>query len=467
MAYEPRKSARLGMELLERRDVPTVSTAVLTGTNLVVTADNTATQATITPSGTNLVVQDLVSKKTWTFAAAKVAKVEFRGGAAADQFKNATTAVPLKATGGGGDDVLTGSGGADIFDGGLGNDTLLGGAGNDTLTGGAGDDVLNGGLGNDVFVGGDGNDVLLAIDNGTADTLDGGAGRDIFWTDKTGTATDRVTAAAADEKVRAVGAFANGADRTLDGDKIADPAAAGGLAWKSFAANPLFAANGPTAADIRQGQVGDCWLLAGLAAVAQDNAWAVRQTVTSFGDGTFGVALGGNFYRVDADLPVYSAASGTPVYAGFGAGNSMWVPIVEKAYAHYRRGQNSYASLNGGLGIEVNQAFGSTTAGGKMLNQYTNATTLANDLYARWTNHEAVTIGFYTAPGGVPIITSHMYTLVGVTRNAAGVVTAVKVRNPWGVDGIGNDGNTADGIVTLTPDQLFKCSAVINYGKVL
>jgi hypothetical protein len=39
-----------------------------------------------------------------------------------------------------------------------------------------------------------------------------------------------------------------------------------------------------------------------------------------------------------------------------------------------------------------------------------------------------------------------------VTTDAAGKATALRLRNPWGEDGAGND-STDDGYVTVTPQQ--------------
>lgn len=460
MPAAARKSTHLGMELLERRDVPAVASAVLTGTNLVVTADNTDTNATVRLNGTAVTVQDMAKNRTWNFAAANVKAVEFRGGTANDAFASTLAAIPLKAAGNAGNDTLTGNAAADWLDGGVGTDRLTGGAGNDWLRGGAGTDTLDGGAGNDTFV---------ALDNAGGDTILVGTGMDAVWVDAVRTralvALDRVTGAAADDKVQLVDRFANGADRTIDGDRVADPTTKG-QGYKAFATNPLFSAAGPVAADVRQGMIGDCWLLSGLGAVAQDNPTALRQNLVDFGDGTFGVRYGANFYRVDNDLPVLSAGSSTPAYAGLGAGGSMWVAVAEKAFAHYRSGKNTYASIEGGWGVEVNRAFGSTAAGSRMFSQYASAAALAAELAARLANKEAVTIGFLNVAAGAPVVGYHMYTLTGVVKNAAGQVTGVTVRNPWGVDGVGKDANQTDGLVTLTTDQLYRCTGAVNWGKV-
>ncbi len=99
--------------------------------------------------------------------------------------------VTLNGTGG--DDSLTGGGGNDSLNGLGGNDTLEALAGNDRLDGGDGNDALNGGDGFDLELGGAGNDVLYGSGGTDArfspapdlDTLDGGAGDDLYIADST------------------------------------------------------------------------------------------------------------------------------------------------------------------------------------------------------------------------------------------------------------------------------------------
>ncbi|NET17112.1 MAG: hemolysin [Okeania sp. SIO1H6] len=89
--------------------------------------------------------------------------------------------------GGDGDDTAGGGKGDDIIDGGAGNDYLTGWKGNDDITGGTGNDMIRGGTGNDIIRGGDGLDILTGVDTSVAqpgnneiDTLEGGAGADLF-----------------------------------------------------------------------------------------------------------------------------------------------------------------------------------------------------------------------------------------------------------------------------------------------
>ncbi|MBL8828390.1 MAG: hypothetical protein JNM18_15520 [Planctomycetaceae bacterium] len=510
---------KLNVEPLEERRLMSVNSLFFSGSTLVVKTDNVASNVEVRQSGANTVIHDLGTNRQWSYATSSVGRVQFQGGAGNDRFVNNFSTMPVQAYGNGGDDYLEGYSAADYFDGGAGNDTMRGYSGNDTFFGGAGNDVifgmigddqlvgqdgndtldggdgndrawggngndvllggngddqlvgdagndqLNGQLGNDSMWAGDGNDVIIAIDSAFGDYVEGNAGNDVFWVDRVGSSTDRIVGATSADKIQNIASFTNGADRTLNGDRITDPTALSGQTYKRFANNPLFSTSGPRFDDIRQGNLGDCWMLAGLSAVALDRADAIRENVVDFNDGTYGVRLGNSFYRVDDDLPVANIYSTTPANANFGLQNSMWVAIVEKAYAHYRTGANSYASLDGGWAVEVNRAFNSASAGAKSIKSYANATEMVNDMYNRWNTYQSVTVGVLTG-SGAPLVNSHMYTVYSFNRNSAGQITSVVLRNPWGYDGRGSDSNTSDGLVTVTPAQLFGYTGQVNWGRV-
>jgi hypothetical protein len=515
-SHKRSKKNQLRIEGLEKREMFAISSVSMLGSTLVVNSDDVATSAEVRQVGSDIRITDLGTGRSWTRS--NVGSVEFRGGNGNDRFVNYVPNLPVRALGGAGHDYLEGYNGADTFFGGAGNDTLVGyggidhlwggdgddtlsgqggndhlygGAGRDKLDGGPendhldgdadfvdygvpagepGDDYLQGGLGTDDLFGGAGNDVLIAIDAAYTDYIDSGTGADVVWNDLNVFSRDNVVGATSSDMVQNVMFFANGADRTLDGDRIADPAAKGAQTYRSFADNPLFSSSGPRLSDVRQGQLDDAYALAGLGAIANDNPHALRQNVVDFNDGTFGVRLGSRYYRVDNDLPVNGPASTTPANAQLGAQNSMWVAIVEKAFAHYRTGANSYASIERGSPVEINRAFRSTSAGQRAGSSYANAAELANDLFTRWNTRQAGTIQFggSTARGGAPLEMGHVYTVATVTRNASGTVTGITLRNPRGVDGGGNrDANPNDGLVNVTPAQIFaQDSFIVNWGRV-
>ena len=93
--------------------------------------------------------------------------------------------------------------------------------------------------------------------------------------------------------------------------------------------------------------------------------------------------MGARFYRIDNDLPVDNSNSSNPSYAQLGREDSSWVAIAEKAFTHYRTGANSYASIEGGWGVEANRAFGTRSASDRSFTSYSSAACLANQIYSR------------------------------------------------------------------------------------
>lgn len=463
-----RANRDLSIESLEHRVLLSVQSLSIEGKKLIIQSDNGSTNVSLSQQKKFLVVDDVGTNSSWSFSKKSVKSFEFRGGNGNDQFTN-NTKLPSIAFGNDGDDILTGGSSSDHFEGGRGNDILLGRGGDDQLYGQDGNDRLNGGEGNDFLSGGVGDDVLISIDGSTGDSIDPGDGLDTVWVDAS-SSSDFVFASTGEDFVQYVSGFSNGADRSLDGDRIHDPSTNPGQTYKSFANRPLFASSGPAPTDIEQGYLGDCYYLAGLSAIAKDSPQTLMNYIVDFDDGTYGVRLGDKFYRVDNDLPVYNSNSTSPAYAGFGAEGSMWVAIAEKAFAHYRRGRDSYGSIEGGWGVEANLAFGATTTGNRDFLSFGSAAALADRIYTEWSSNHAITIGFLSVRNSdgatAPLIMSHMYTVMSVIRDNSNVVTSIILRNPWGVDGTGNDGNYYDGLVTVTPDQIYGIWGRINWGEV-
>ena len=364
--------------------------------------------------------------------------------------------------GGAGSDQLTGNEDNDLIYGSTGNDSIWGSAGNDTLFGNENDDVIYAGDGNDslyagagadALYGDAGNDLLVAIDSDVADSLYGGSGTDNFWYDYAiffADTTDATTAEINGRWTHGVGAFANGADSSLDGDNIADPTDIGTKA--SFAASPLFATSGPSNQDIDQGNLGDCWLMSALGEAARTNADSIRRSVVPLGDGTFGVALGSSYYRVDAELPTDGA--GNLSLAGSGVDDDIWVAIMEKAYAKYRTGSNTYASLNGGWAGDVWNALGATNSASKSYSSGQGASALSY-IQTERNAGKAVAVSIQNAVAGSGLFNTHVY-MVEAVDTALGQIT---LRNPWGTAGRGANNN----LITVTGSQLV--SSMYSNGK--
>lgn len=356
--------------------------------------------------------------------------------------------------GGDGNDILHGDSGFDTLRGGIGNDRLYGEEDDDNLFGDDGDDNLYAGSGIDYLEGGNNDDTLVSIDDDDADILWGQAGLDSFWVDKIGgglggATTDVVFDAdpnEADYSLHEVEEFENGADKTLDGDNIAEPA--GGVRWKDFWNKPLFASGGPTMSDVRQGSLADCWLLSSLAAAAGASPNAIRQLVVDLGDGTFAVQLNEKQYRLDAELAVFDEHPDNIKYAGLGNEGSLWVALVEEAYAMYRG--NDYENMNNDIPYFPLGKIGGEDRHWPLDPNYDNVLVDA----------DAPGIGAVYCTDldddDVSVLTSgHCYAIVSVTYDSVGVPTHVTLYNPYGEDDDNYYGDCSDdGFVTITVGEL-------------
>ena len=233
---------------------------------------------------------------------------------------------------------------------------------------------------------------------------------------------------------------------------IADPAVTDkSFTYKSFASDPLFGSGGPSINDISQGDLGDCYLLSVLSSVAKTDAALIRRVVTPNANGTYTVAFTGKTaVTVNADLA--TLPDGRPAYAQLGSGNSLWVALVEKAYADYANAKaDSYTTIDGGwmgsafsaLGLKNTSTFSATSANAL-------ATLVQKDLKA----NDFVTMGTSSYVGvNSPLIGGHAYEINSVTVDKKGAVSSITLRNPWGND-LSNGG-----YVTVTPQQAFAALA--------
>jgi hypothetical protein len=423
--------------------------ATLANGLLTITSTPTASMINLKVNGANLAIEEIPSLNDpavirASFPLASVRRIKYIGGAGIDIFTAANLNIPILA---------------------LGND------GNDILSGGNKNDVLIGGKGTDSMLGRGGDDILVGIDGALGDNLVGDVGKDAFWMDFIGGNRDQ-NDRQADDYMHDVARFANGADLTLDGDNIADPALntqfTSGWAYANHRDKPLFPSNGPSLSDIRQRLSSDCKVVATIAGLANNtvsgSAWPVRRALADFGDGTFGVRLGNNFYRVDGDLPMNGGNFGS---SAPGAENCIWPAIIEKALCYHlprTPGVFQWQDLFSIAPHDILLAFGAQEASSPLIGErYSSAQDLANKLFSSFNNYENVvfTLALSSTVGGV-----HAYTLTGVTRNASGAVTAITFYNPWGnSDGNGRnangtqwytDANPNDARVTFTPAQLWQ-----------
>jgi len=329
------------------------------------------------------------------------------------------------------------------------------------LYGGAGDDaVYEAGAGTGRLYGGLGEDLLVAIGGG-GDALDGGEGLDSFWGDGGDGIADAESAETLARSVHVIQQFyqpwtnnASSGDYVsleIAGQDLRDPAITGAAVGYSnlTGSYPLFV-DGAQYDDIAQGSIGDCYYLASLASVAHANPGFIEQMAAPLGDGTFAVRFYRNrrevYLRVDGDLPV--RGDGSLAYAQLGKDGELWGPLMEKAYAFFRRGQNSYASIDDGWMSTVYESMPHMSIG--FMWGYRPADTVWRFMERALAGGHAVTAGSYYNASS-PIVSSHAYMIKSIEE--AGEGRFVTVYNPWGIDGRVYDDNYDDGLLRLSLAQ--------------
>lgn len=375
--------------------------------------------------------------------------------------------------------VITASG-VQIFNGAFNSVVIYGFDGNDTVRttstvtasvwikeGDGNDSIFNAAMGSGTILCGNGTDLVVSIGAGRA-AISGGAGLDSFWVDSSDTLSGVSAASMHAGAVHQIAQFyqpfsnnassANYVPMTIAGQSLADPQIDGyASGYSNFSGSPLFV-NGPQFSDIHQGANGDCYFLASLGALAQNESQDIAQAITPLGDGTYAVRFYRNgqavYLRIDADLPVNGSSL---CYAHAGLQGQIWAPLMEKAYAFFRYGQNSYASLWGGWMSDVFKDVVNSGTNTAWISSSSSLTNLAAFLTGQLQSGHAVTAASYTAGSG-PIVGDHAYMVQSVTTTNQG--TFVTVYNPWGVDGVSYDSNYSDGLLTLPIATFRQCFEV-------
>jgi hypothetical protein len=310
---------------------------------------------------------------------------------------------------------------------------------------------------------GSGNDTLITVGGG-ADVLYGGSGLDSFWCDTSDTIVGATTAETAARSIHQIAAFSQPTTTSnvtlqVDGQTLPQPVAA--VAYSNSLVNKPLWVDGPQYNDIRQGVAADCYFLAGLSALADNDPGLLEQSIVALGDGSYAVRFynGGTatYWRVDAQLPT---SGGSPYYAKLSGSGELWVPLLEKAFTQFRSGQNSYSSINNGYNYEPFAAITGSSYGN--LSMGTTADALAQSMASTLAAGHAVTAAsLSTEPGGSPIVSYHVYNVHSVSYvNGAWQVT---VYNPWGYDGANWDSNSSDGLLVLTSSQFQSWYSAVVY----
>lgn len=219
-----------------------------------------------------------------------------------------------------------------------------------------------------------------------------------------------------------------------------DPATkeiSGPFSWVSIAGIPLFRL-GPDgkplldpATDINQGDMGDCWVLSGLGAIAMTNPQLLESHIHANANGTYTVTLYQNGKPVQITVtdtvPYNSKAGWDYPYAHDLNGNDQWAMIYEKAYAELEGG---YQNIEGGYG-DVSM---SVLTGQPGYRTDPSQISLARIADLRSQGY-AFTAGTDSGGGEMEdsgrLVTSHEYMVEGVDT----AHQTITLLNPWGAEG--------------------------------
>jgi hypothetical protein len=191
--------------------------------------------------------------------------------------------------------------------------------------------------------------------------------------------------------------------------------------------------------DIKQGQVGDCFFLSSIAALARNMPEDLKNLITDNEDGTYTVTL---YLREDRKSTKRTAKKiiikpefvedkdGKLVYAGKGDGE-LWVMILEKAYAQAMGG---FDNINFGFGNEAMAALTNKTPRNYSFDKIEEGK-LLEILQAAVDNKNPVTISSkgqgedkeYLDKNRF-VVTGHLYSLEKIEKDQ------IYLHNPWGKD---------------------------------
>jgi hypothetical protein len=197
----------------------------------------------------------------------------------------------------------------------------------------------------------------------------------------------------------------------------------------------LFGSAGPSYSDVWQGNLGDCYLLAGFAAVAARTPSAIESLFTYLGTGVDGSSVWAvrlyasglpDYVTVDNLLPGGGSFYDhpTPVVNGPTATSILWAPLLEKAFAQ-EFGGDAYANLDtsqqpGGLALA-----GLTGQSAGWLSM--DAATLASKI----AQGAILYIGTGNSPGSSILVANHCYAVVSYNPGSS---QPFVVFSPWGVN---------------------------------
>jgi hypothetical protein len=219
----------------------------------------------------------------------------------------------------------------------------------------------------------------------------------------------------------------------------------------------LFGALGPDPDDIEQGDLGDCYFLSSVAALAKDDPQAIRNMIRDNHDGTFTVTFPG-----DPSHPVTVEGPTDEELKRFAHDkDGVWVAVLEKAHRYYteRVAADPGGDPSQALELLTGKKFDteSVAASNGSVSDAQVATMLTKSMQS---GQEVVAWSPPNPKNGPPatkVVPSHAYTVL----NYDAATQTVTLRNPWGT--LGFDGkkipslhDEGGGVFTVSLDDFRK-----------
>jgi uncharacterized protein YukE len=225
---------------------------------------------------------------------------------------------------------------------------------------------------------------------------------------------------------------------------------------------------------VNQGDLGDCYFLSSLAAVAAKDPAFIQSHIKENANGTYTVTLYQNgkpvAVTVSPDLPANS--DGNDAYDQIPADGALYVALYEKAYAQLQGGygtigdggdpKNALATITGQPTTEedwqdsntaeeiLTLGFGGHGGSAPSLASIQALLASGQPVTAWTTNNDVWPDGDKNDP--IEVVGDHAYRVESVTTNPQTGQAEITLVNPWGQDGTGQ----AVQFVTLTQQQFSK-----------
>jgi hypothetical protein len=229
----------------------------------------------------------------------------------------------------------------------------------------------------------------------------------------------------------------------------------------------MLTVDGFGADDPLQGNVGNCYFIASLAAVAKARPELLARAVTTHRDGTYTVRFFGEPRGGGAPVPVsvtidgaFANQRGRLEYAAARETKELWPMIFEKAYAAWKGG---FDQIEAGMAATALSALTGATPDFFPVT----AEAKPDELFARLEAACAqggcvVALSKPWDPSEQGIVADHAYTVLGVERR--GGAPFVTLRNPWGEREPGHDGRD-DGIFTMPLATFLTSFATVEFAR--